>query len=165
MELAYGASRLAMAQQDRQLRRQLADDFATDLRVLQDAGWQVELEEGPAWLTDGNGNKRPIGFWSELLNAKWRFHPPTEAIDNSTLLQKPRTTNIQNKRHIQPPSGPVIREARKAKGWSRAFLAAAMGKSVSWVDAVETGHRNVSQKDLPRLVEKLAIHKISSSSQ
>jgi transcriptional regulator with XRE-family HTH domain len=55
----------------------------------------------------------------------------------------------------QPPSGAAIREARKAKGWSRAFFAATMGKSISWVDAIETEHRQVSQKDLPKLLEKL----------
>jgi len=38
-----------------------------------------------------------------------------------------------------------------------AFLAATMGKSISWVDAVETGHRNVSANDLPQLVNKLEI--------
>lgn len=33
MEIAYGANRVAMAQQNRQLRRQLANDFETDLKV------------------------------------------------------------------------------------------------------------------------------------
>jgi len=63
METAYGADRMAIAQQDRQLRRQLADDFETDLKVVKEAGWQIELETGPAWLTGNNGTKRPIGFW------------------------------------------------------------------------------------------------------
>lgn len=158
MEVAYGADRMAVAQQDRQLRRQLADDFATDLKVIKEAGWQVELEAGPAWLTANNGTKRPIGFWNELLEAKWRFHPPTEAVDSLSLPPQHRTINIQkNKSHLQTLSGPTIREARKARGWSRAFLAAVMGKSVSWVDAVETGHRSVSQKDLPKLVDKLKL--------
>jgi len=39
METAYGADRMAIAQQDRQLRRQLADDFETDLKVVKEAGW------------------------------------------------------------------------------------------------------------------------------
>jgi len=54
---AYGADRMAIAQQDRQLRRQLADDFETDLKVVKEAGWQIELETGPAWLTGNNGTK------------------------------------------------------------------------------------------------------------
>jgi len=87
METAYGADRMAIAQQDRQLRRQLADDFETDLKVVKEAGWQIELETGPAWLTGNNGTKRPIGFWSELLNARWRFNLPTEALDSLTCLQ------------------------------------------------------------------------------
>jgi len=41
MEIAY-ADRVAIAQQDRQLRRQLADDFETDLKVVQEAGWQIK---------------------------------------------------------------------------------------------------------------------------
>jgi DNA-binding transcriptional regulator YiaG len=159
MTIAYGPGRVAMAQQDRQLRRQLADDFETDLKVVKEAGWQLELETGPDWLTYNNGTKRPIGFWAQLLNARWRFNLPTEAEERLTLPEtKTTATNIQKKRH-QPLTGTVIREARKAKGWSRAFLAATMGKSVSWVDAVETGHRNVSEKDLPKLIDKLELHK------
>ena len=156
MEIAYGTDRVAKAQHDRQLRRQVADDFETDLKVVKEAGWEVELETGAAWLTANNGTKRPIGFWSELLDARWRFHLPTEAQERLTLPEQP-TTNIQEKKCHQSPSGTVIREARKAKGWSRAFLAATMGKSVSWVDAIETGHRKVSEKDLPKLVNKLEL--------
>ena len=163
MEIAYGPDRVAMAQQDRQLRRQLADDFETDLKVVKEAGWQVELETGPDWLKDNNGTKRPIGFWTELLNARWRFTLPTEALGSLTLPEsQPKAINIQKKnRPLQPPAGTVIREARKAKGWSKAFFAATMGKSISWVDAVETGHRNVSEKDLPKLVNKLELDKIN----
>jgi hypothetical protein len=32
--------RMAKAKADRQLRRQLADDFATDLKAVKDAGWK-----------------------------------------------------------------------------------------------------------------------------
>lgn len=161
LEIAYGSERVAMAQHDRQLRRQLADDFETDLKVVKEAGWQVELETGPAWLTDNNGTKRPVGFWNQVLNARWRFYLPTEAQERLTVPESKTTAaNIQkNKRH-QPPPGSVIREARKAKGWSRAFLAATMGKSISWVDAVETGHRRVCEEDLPKLIDKLELHKI-----
>lgn len=155
MQIAYGADRMSIAQQDRQLRRQLADDFATDLKVVKDAGWQVDLETGPDWLKDNNGTKRPIGFWSELLDAKWRF-VSIEAL--SSFTPKSKTTKIKNQKHnySQLP-GHVIREARKAKGWSRAFFAATMGKSISWVDAIETDHRHVSQKDLPKLLQKLEL--------
>ncbi len=162
MEIAYGPERVAKAQHDRQLRRQLADDFETDLKVVKEAGWQLELETGPAWLTDDNSTKRPIGFWSELLNTKWRFHLPSEALSSLTLPEQQRAINIQKKQpQNQPPPGTVIREARKAKGWSRAFFAATMGKSISWVDAVETGHRHVCQKDLPQLIKKLELDKIA----
>ncbi|MBV9389364.1 MAG: helix-turn-helix transcriptional regulator [Chroococcidiopsidaceae cyanobacterium CP_BM_ER_R8_30] len=162
MEIAYGSDRVAVAEQDRQLRRQLADDFETDLKVIKEAGWQLELETGPDWLKGNNGTKRPIGFWSELLNARWRFHLPSEAQKHLTKpLSQPRAINFPKKQHQnQSPPGTVIREARKAKGWSRAFFAATMGKSISWVDAVETGHRQVSQKDLPKLVKKLELDKI-----
>jgi DNA-binding transcriptional regulator YiaG len=162
MEIAYGPQRVAIAQQDRQRRRQMADDFETDLKVVKEAGWEAQLETGPAWLTGNNGTKRPIGFWSELLEAKWRFHLPSEAQERLTKPHQQRAINIQKKQPLnQPPPGTVIREARKAKGWSRAFFAATMGKSVSWVDSVETGHRNVSQKDLPKLVKKLELDKIA----
>ncbi len=159
MEIAYGPDRVAAAEQDRQLRRQLADDFGTDLKVVKEAGWQVELETGPAWLSDNHRTKRPVGFWSELLSARWGFNLPREALGSLTWGDKPRAIRSQKPCQKQPPLGTVIREARKAKGWSRAFLAATMGKSISWVDAVETGHRNVSANDLPQLVNKLEIDK------
>lgn len=145
LEIAYGGAKIAAAQQDRQLRRQLADDFATDLKVIKAAGWQVKVENGPAWLTNNSGGKRPIGFWHQLLNTVWQFDLPQEAqADLIKLAQKQ-----------QPPSGAAIREARKAKGWSRAFFTSIMGKSISWVDAIETDRRQVSQKDLDKLLEKL----------
>lgn len=160
MEIAYGADRVALAQHDRQLRRQLADDFETDLKVVKEAGWQLEIQTGPDWLISNNGAKRPIGFWTGLLNARWRFHQPTEAEERLNLPDSQQRVIKTPKKYHQPLPGTVIREARKAKGWSRAFLAATMGKSVSWVDAVETGHRNVSEKDLPKLVNKLELHKV-----
>jgi len=161
MEIAYGSERMAKAKADRQLRRQLADDFETDLKVVKEAGWEVQLETGPAWLTGNHGTKRPIGFWTGLLNTKWRFNLPSEAQGSLTFPEsKPRAITSQKKQiQKQPPGGTVIREARKAKGWSRAFFAATMGKSISWVDSVETGHRNVSQKDLPKVVNKLELDK------
>jgi len=159
MEIAYGSERMAKAKADRQLRRQLADDFATDLKAVKDAGWEVELETGPAWLTDSHATKRPIGFWTQLLNTRWRFILPSEAQSSLLPESKPRAINIKKKQlQIDSPGGAVIREARKAKGWSRAFFAATMGKSISWVDAVETGHRNVCKKDLPKLANKLELH-------
>ncbi|MBW4566329.1 MAG: helix-turn-helix transcriptional regulator [Mojavia pulchra JT2-VF2] len=151
MEIAYGADKVSTAEQDRQLRRQMADDFETDLKVVKEAGWQAELEIGPAWLTSSN-TKRPIGYWSEILNSKWRFHLPTEVRERLSV-----DSNQLNANNIQPLSGNLIREARKAKGWSRAFFATTMGKSVSWVDAVETGTRQVSQKDLPKLLNTLEL--------
>lgn len=161
IEIAYGADRVAIAQQDRQLRRQLADDFATDLNVVKEAGWQVELETGPSWLIDSTGMKRPIGYWNQLLDAKWRFNLSQEVQERLTLTQsKPKAINTEKKqKQNQLLPGSVIREARKAKGWSRAFLAATMGKSVSWVDTIETDHRHVSQKDLPKLIDKLELNK------
>ena len=157
MEIAYGEDRVALAQKDRQLRRQLADDLETDLKAVKEAEWQVELENEPAWLKD-NHTKRPIGFWDELLNTKWHFNLPTDVQQSLMQQSQQRVRNIQPKSYIQPPSGNVIREARKAKGWCRADFAALMGKSVSWVDAIETGHRQVSQKDLPKLLNMLQLN-------
>lgn len=158
MEIAYGEDRVALAQQDRQLRRQLADDFETDLKVVKEAEWQIVLENEPAWLKDNYHNKRPIGYWDELLNTRWRFNLPIDVQECLTPPTQHRVSNIQKKTYIQPPAGNTIREARKAKGWSRADFAQLMGKSVSWVDAVETGHRMVSQKDLPKLLKVLQLN-------
>lgn len=156
-EIAYGKHQLELAYHDRQRRRQLADDFKTDLNVVQEAGWEVEIETASAWLTVKDNAKRPIGFWDDLLNAKWRFHHPIEGCEQ-LIPQMDTLNNIQKKKHcIQPPPGKVIREARKTKGWSRSYFASTMGKSISWVDAVETDHRQVSQKDLPKLLNELEL--------
>jgi hypothetical protein len=158
MEIAYGSDKVSIVEQDRQLRRQMADDFETDLKVVKDAGWQVELNEGSIWLTSSKRPKRPIGYWNELLNTELRFQLPMEVQEYLTLPAHEYITNhIENKSFIVPPAGNVIREARKAKGWKRSFFAQKMGKSVSWVDAVETGRRNCSQKDLPKLFDELSL--------
>jgi DNA-binding transcriptional regulator YiaG len=155
MEIAYGADKLSTVEQDNQLRRQIADDFETDLKVVKEAGWQVDLETEAAWLISSSHTKRPIGYWNELLNTKWHFHVPAEVQERLMNSSQPSKDNIQ------PPTGNVIREARKTKGWSRAFFASTMGKSISWVDAVETDTRKVSQKDMPKLLNILELHLIS----
>ncbi len=162
MEIAYGADKLSTVEQDNQLRRQMADDFETDLKVVKEAGWQVDLESEAAWLISSDRTKRPIGYWNELLNTKWHFHVPAEVLERLTLDSSQRSpNNIQHNSYVQPPTGNVIREARKTKGWSRAFFASTMGKSISWVDAIETDHRKVSQKDMPKLLNILELHLIS----
>ncbi|WP_191761150.1 helix-turn-helix domain-containing protein [Komarekiella delphini-convector] len=161
MEIAYGADKLLTVEQDNQLRRQIADDFETDLKVVKEAGWQVDLETEAAWLISSNCTKRPIGYWNELLNTKWHFHVPAEVQECLMNSSQPSKDNIQHNSYVQPPTGNVIREARKTKGWSRAFFASTMGKSISWVDAVETDTRKVSQKDMPKLLNILELHLIS----
>ncbi len=159
LEIAYGEKRVTAAASDRQLRRCLADDFETDMNVVKKAGWQIELEIGPDWLENKQG-KRPTGFWQELLISRWRFNLPSEAQQRLNYPQSQNRINRQTKNQCQlrSPSGEMIRKARKAKGWSRAFFASTMGKSISWVDAVETNHRQVSAKDLPMLIERLGLN-------
>ncbi len=146
MEIAYGTNKVSMVEDDRQLRRQMADDFETDLKVVKDAGWKVELNQGSIWLTSGKRAKRPTGYWNELLNTELRFQLPVEVQEHLILVHNTEK-ETENKPLIRTPAGNEIREARKAKGWQRSFFAQKMGKSVSWVDAVETGHRHCSQKD------------------
>jgi DNA-binding transcriptional regulator YiaG len=146
---------VSVVEQDRQLRRQMADDFETDLKVVKDAGWQVELNEGSIRLTSSKRPKRPIGYWHELMNTELRFQLPMEVQEYLIPAHEYTTNSIESESLIDPPVGNVIREARKAKGWKRSFFAQKMGKSVSWVDAVETGRRNCSQQDLPKLLEEL----------
>lgn len=152
MEIAYGAEKVSMVEQDRQLRRSLADDFETDLKVVKDAGWHVEVNEGTVWLKSEHPTKRPIGYWNDLLNSTLRIQLPTDAQEYLALPEN-KIENVSS----QPPTANAIREARKAKGWSRADFATKMGKSISWVDAIETGHRQVSQKDLPKIIDELEL--------
>lgn len=157
MEIAYGADKVSMVEQDRQLRRQMADDFETDLKVVKDAGWHVELNQGTVWLKSENHTKRPIGYWNDLLNTTLRIQLPTDAQEYLALSRNQHTVNNIENLPKQPPAANVIREARKAKGWSREVFAQRMGKSISWVDAIETGHRKVSQKDLPKIFDELKL--------
>lgn len=80
----------------------VADGSGEDRQVVKEAEWQVELETGPAWLTDNNGTKRPIGFWNELLNAKWRFNIPREALNSVSRQDQPKAINIPKKNQIEP---------------------------------------------------------------
>lgn len=162
LQIAYGAAKIATAERDRQLRRQLADDFATDLKVIATAGWQVKVATGPAWLTNSDRAKRPIGYWSQLLDTVWQFELPEAAL--ADITKSPNKLTAVERPKQQSPSGAVVRKARKAKGWSRAFFAATMGKSISWVDAIETDHRQISPKNLPKLLEKLDIRSQKRSS-
>lgn len=157
MEIAYGAEKVSMVEQDRQLRRSLADDFETDLKVVKDAGWHVEVNQGTVWLKSEHPTKRPIGYWNDLLNTTLRIQLPTDAQEYLALPENQYIVNNTENVPKQPPTANAIREARKAKGWSRAAFAQRMGKSISWVDAIETGHRQVSQKDLPKIIDELEL--------
>lgn len=53
---------MLIVKKDRQLRRQIADDFETDLKVVKNVGWQVEVSEDSIWLTSDKRPKRPIGY-------------------------------------------------------------------------------------------------------
>jgi DNA-binding XRE family transcriptional regulator len=156
MEVAYGADKVSMVEEDRQKRRSLADDFETDLKVVKDAGWQVELKQHTIWLKSEKPSKRPIGYWKDLLNTTLHIQLPPDAQEYLALPENQHILN--NLEDIpKPPTANLIREARKAKGLSRAAFAQRMGKSISWVDAIETGHRKVSQKDLPKIIDELEL--------
>ncbi|MEX0272631.1 multiprotein-bridging factor 1 family protein [Leptolyngbyaceae cyanobacterium UHCC 1019] len=44
-------------------------------------------------------------------------------------------------------SGEQLKQLRITKGWSQAYLADQIGRSLSWVKMVETGKRNIQPQD------------------
>jgi len=51
----------------------------------------------------------------------------------------------------------VIRHLRQRYGWQQAHLASALGRSQSWVSAIERGSRNPSLDDLLAIFAALGV--------
>jgi DNA-binding XRE family transcriptional regulator len=173
MEVAYGAEKLRFAQQDRDLRSELATTWDNDLRILFEAGWTVEFdpvtyppEIQPDWTEGGRGsNRRPKGFWEQLRNSRVHIYPPKEIADGIAKLQRRKQTITVNSRPIASKTksqssaltGEEVKAAREQKGWSQADLGERLDRTKMWISLIERGKRSIKPEDAARLREVLEL--------
>lgn len=167
MEVAYGGEKLYAAQQDRDLRSDLAKTWDNDLRILQEAGWTVDFDSvtyppeiQPDWKEGGRGsNRRPKGFWEQLRNSRLFIHPPKEIAEGIAKLQRKRQMIdvasqpiLAKQQHLRVSlSGEAIRAAREHKGWSQGELGEQVNRTKMWVSLIERGKRSIKPEDAEKL--------------
>lgn len=87
----------------------------------------------------------------------------TKALPSSGSALNNRTSNTapapQATPQIRPPEldGKTVKAARQVKGWTQAYLASLVGKSVSWVKLVESDRRRIVEEDQRLLRQYLEI--------
>ena len=164
MEVAYGAEKLDEAQQNRDLRSEIAKTWDNDLRILHEAGWSIEFDSAtypaeiqPDWKEGGRGSsRRPKGFWEQLRSSRLNIYPPKEIADGIAKLQRKKQTLEASRKPALPQaksagtllSGAAIKAARESKGWSQAELGERVSKTKMWVSLVERDKRNIKAEDI-----------------
>ncbi len=174
MEVAYGTEKLDEAQQNRDLRSELAKTWDNDLRILHETGWSIEFDPAtypseiqPDWKDGGRGsNRRPKGFWEQLRTSRLHIYPPKEIADGIAKLQRKKPpTEARSKQPALPQlkpadshlDGATIRAARERKGWSQADLGDRVNKTKMWVSLVERDKRNIKVEDVEILRRALEL--------
>lgn len=82
-------------------------------------------------------------------------HGAVEAQSN----QKSPQTPPQETPFTQPVclTGDTVKQTRETRGWTQAYLASLVGKSVSWVKLIETGRRKIQDADRAILRQVLGL--------
>ncbi|MBM0744867.1 helix-turn-helix transcriptional regulator (plasmid) [Phormidium sp. CLA17] len=124
-------------------------------------------------LTDRTRRER--GSFALFLNGRLYVQPPKAISDRLDALEEARrrtetrlptistAKTSQGGMAITPPklpkeiqSGEQLKQLRITKGWSQAYLADQIGRSLSWVKMVETGKRNIQPQDQSAILSVLA---------
>lgn len=154
MEVAYGTQKVRIAQDDNQLRKKLTNTWDEDLLALHERGWQIRFdaetyaeEIQPSGFGREN-NRRPRGFFDQLLQAKLEIKPP-ESWDLANLesaVAEP-TTGDHVQLSVVRLTGTEIKEMRTAKGWSQRKLAKLTGISQGLISMMENESRSISESN------------------
>jgi hypothetical protein len=125
------------------------------------------------WTNDGAapiGNRltdrtrRERGSFNLFLNGRLYVQPPKIIADRLDAIEEtrrktetrlspgmPEPSQIIPTAPTSPPreiqSGEQLKQLRVTKGWSQAYLAEQIGRSLSWVKMVETGKRKIQPQD------------------
>lgn len=152
LEVAYGSDKVRDAQDDNQLRKKLTNTWDEDLLALHDRGWQIRFDPKtypediqPAGFGREN-NRRPRGFFEQLLTAQLEIKPP-QSWDLAQLESS--ASEVLEESDLQPAevrlAGSEIREMRTAKGWSQRKLAKITGISQGLISMMENETRSISE--------------------
>jgi DNA-binding transcriptional regulator YiaG len=150
MEVAYGTEKVREAEDDNQLRKKLTNTWDEDLLALHDRGWQIKFDPltypvdiQPSGFGREN-NRRPRGFFDQLLSAKLEIRPP----ESWDLTQLEAAADPLEERAmalaVAELTGAEIKEMRIAKGWSQRKLANLTGISQGLISMMENETRSVS---------------------
>ena len=179
LEAIEPATVLQEAATDRRRRYEYKQRWDEALLTLHEQGWQLIFDEAtypvalrPDWAlpadTPAHLRQLPADYWRRLLAATLTLTPP-EPIPAllATVVEAERPTPRGPTRPPSPPlvlpplppplTGPQVRQARRAKGWSQHELARQVGKSQSWVALVEQDKRTMLPQEQATLRTLLAL--------
>lgn len=151
MEVAYGTEKIRDAQDDNQLRKKLTNTWDEDLLALHDRGWQINFDSDTYPLDiqpSGFGrenNRRPRGFFEQLLTAKLEIRPP-ESWDLTQMdAAVEPAEGTETELVVVGLTGAEIKKMRTAKGWSQRKLANLTGISQGLISMMENETRSISE--------------------
>ncbi len=131
--------------------------------------FQIEFDSAtyPEELRPGSKTRKPRGYFEQLLTAKITILPPAPIPELIMTKAKPlpaRSQSSPKSQKVKTPttstnelSGPQIRQARKAKGWSQVKLAGWLGVTQAFISHVEKGNRPLSKEMEAKLKKLLEI--------
>jgi len=123
-------------------------------------------------LTDRTRRER--GSFGLFLNGRLYIQPPKSICDRLDAIEEARrrtevrlapastpqsaqgiTLATSSKQDKEVRSGEQLKQLRITKGWSQAYLADQIGRSLSWVKMVETGKRKIQPQDQAAILSVL----------
>lgn len=140
--------------------RKLINRWNHALEVLSELkrAFQIEFDPGtyPEALRPNSKNRKPRGYFKQLLAAKITIHPPApipELIAAKTQPKLVKPQSVSSPRNVSKSAtkttsitGTQIKNARKAKGWSQGQLAGFLGVSQNLVSLIERDKRSINKK-------------------
>lgn len=159
------------AWKNRDKARKLTNRWNHALKVLSELkrAFQIEFDQAtyPEALRPYSKNRKPRGYFEQLLAAKITIHPPApipELIAAKTQPKLDKSKNIPPLRNVSKSvnvstteTGNQIKDARKAKGWSQAKLAGFVGISQRYISMFERGDRTPNSKQFSKIKKVLDI--------
>lgn len=148
------------AKENRDKGYELVNRWNHALKVLMrlDRAFQIEFDPitYPEILHPDGKNRKPRGYFEQLLAAKITIHPPKPIPELLATITNTKQSESQTKlipaQHQQKQlTGSQIRNARQAKGWNQVKLASRLKVTQAFVSQLEKDSRTLS----PKMVTKL----------
>ena len=140
--------------------RKLTNRWNHALEVLSELkrAFQIEFDQAtyPEALRPNSKNRKPRGYFAQLLAAKITIHPPApipELLAGKVQPKLVKQKNTSSQKNVNKSAaktttvtGTQIKNARKAKGWSQGQLAGFLGVSQNLVSLIERDKRSVNKR-------------------